>query len=60
VPGCATRDFVRFKNLGPRYALAKFAAECRRQSLRVANDPQERAVMDALESGLGDMTDWKS
>lgn len=38
----------------------KFAAECRRQSLRIAGDPEERKMMDALESGLDDVSDWKA
>ncbi len=35
-----------------------FAAECRRQSLLVADDPAERAIMDELES-LQDAEDWR-
>jgi hypothetical protein len=38
----------------------KFAAECRRQSLRVAADAEEHKVMEALESGLDDVPDWKT
>jgi hypothetical protein len=35
-----------------------FAAECRRQSLLVAADPAEQAIMDELES-LQDAEDWR-
>jgi hypothetical protein len=35
----------------------EFAAECRRQSLLVADDPAEQAVMDELEA-LQDIEDW--
>ena len=35
-----------------------FAAECRRQSLLVADDPAEQAIMDELES-LQDAEDWR-
>jgi Antitoxin MazE-like len=34
-----------------------FAAECRRQSLPVADDPVEQAIMDELEA-LQDVEDW--
>lgn len=36
-----------------------FAAECRRQSLLVANDPAEDALMDDLES-LQDGAGWST
>jgi Antitoxin MazE-like len=36
----------------------EFAAECRRQSLLVANDPAEHAIMDELET-LQDVEDWR-
>jgi hypothetical protein len=36
----------------------EFAAECRRQSLLVADDPAEQAIMDELE-GLQDVEDWR-
>ncbi len=35
-----------------------FAAECRRQSLLVANDPAEQAIMDELEA-LQDTDGWQ-
>jgi hypothetical protein len=35
-----------------------FAAECRRQSLLVADDPAEQVIMDELEA-LQDDTDWR-
>ncbi len=36
----------------------EFAAECRRQSLLVANDPAEQAIMEELEA-LQDLEDWR-
>ncbi len=36
----------------------EFAAECRRQSLLVADDPAEQAIMDELEA-LQDIEDWQ-
>jgi len=36
-----------------------FVAECRRQSLLVADDPAEQALMDELES-LQDAEDWRA
>lgn len=36
-----------------------FAAECRRQSLLVAGDPAEQAIMDELEA-LQDSEGWRS
>jgi hypothetical protein len=36
-----------------------FAAECRRQSLLVADDPAEHALMDELEE-LQDTSGWRS
>jgi hypothetical protein len=36
---------------------AAFAAECRRQSLLVAGDPAEEAIMDELEA-LQDTEGW--
>lgn len=36
---------------------SEFAEECRRQSLRVAADPAERALMDELEAML-DLEGW--
>ena len=38
---------------------AAFAAECRRQSLLVADDPAEDAVMDELELEQ-DVSGWRS
>ena len=38
---------------------AAFAAECRRQSLLVADDPAEDALMDELEQQQ-DMAGWSS
>jgi len=35
-----------------------FAAECRRQSLLVASDPADQAMMDELEA-LQDMHGWR-
>jgi hypothetical protein len=35
-----------------------FAAECRRQSLLIAEDPAEQAVMDELEA-LQDTEGWR-
>lgn len=35
----------------------EFAAECRRQSLLVANDPAEQQLMEELEA-LQDTTGW--
>ena len=35
-----------------------FAAECRRQSLRVADDPAEQAIMGELET-LQDTEGWR-
>jgi hypothetical protein len=35
----------------------EFAAECRRQSLLVADDPAEHALMDELEA-LQDLEGW--
>ena len=35
----------------------EFAAECRRQSLLVANDPAEQRLMEELEA-LQDTTGW--
>ena len=35
----------------------EFAEECRRQSLRVANDPAEQQLMEELET-LQDTTGW--
>lgn len=37
----------------------KFAAECRRQSLLLANDTAEREILAELEAALGDIEDWK-
>jgi hypothetical protein len=37
----------------------RFAAECRRQSLRVAGDASDRALAEELASGLDDLADWK-
>lgn len=36
----------------------EFAAECRRQSLLVADDPAEQTIMDELET-LQDVEDWR-
>jgi hypothetical protein len=36
-----------------------FAAECRRQSLLIAGDPAEQAIMDQLEA-LQDTEGWRS
>jgi hypothetical protein len=36
-----------------------FAAECRRQSLLVADDPAEHVIMEELES-LQDAENWRS
>ena len=36
-----------------------FAAECRRQSLLVAGDPAEQAIMDELEA-LQDVEGWRT
>jgi hypothetical protein len=36
----------------------EFAAECLRQSLLVADDPAEQAIMDELEA-LQDIEDWQ-
>ncbi|MBI3707930.1 MAG: antitoxin MazE family protein [Proteobacteria bacterium] len=38
----------------------RFAAACRRQSLRVAGDASDRAVAEELASVAGDLSDWKS
>jgi Protein of unknown function (DUF3018) len=38
---------------------AQFAEECRRQSLLIADDPAEQAIMDELET-LQDMHGWQS
>jgi RHH-type rel operon transcriptional repressor/antitoxin RelB len=35
-----------------------FAAECRRQSLLLRDDPQEQEITDFLES-IADTDDWK-
>jgi hypothetical protein len=39
----------------------KFAEECRRQSLLVANDPQEREILDWIEKAAegNDWGEWK-
>ncbi len=37
----------------------KFAEECRRQSLLVANDAAEQTILDELDATLRDIEDWK-
>ncbi|HZS56131.1 MAG TPA: antitoxin MazE family protein [Bryobacteraceae bacterium] len=36
----------------------KFAEECRRQSLLIANDPHESEILEWIEQ-VQDTTDWK-
>jgi len=38
----------------------KFAAECRRQSLLIANSSGEQEIMDWLEAVAVDLPDWKA
>lgn len=38
----------------------KFAAECRRQSLLIANSPGEQEIMDWLDAVAADLPDWKA
>lgn len=38
----------------------KFAAECRRQSLLIANNAREDELMDALEALAAETPDWKA
>jgi hypothetical protein len=58
------RDRMRAKGLRqiqlwvPDTRSPAFAAECRRQSLLVADDPAEDALMDELER-LQDLAGWR-
>jgi hypothetical protein len=58
------RERVRAKGLRqiqlwvPDTRSPQFAAECRRQSLLVADDPAEQTIMDELES-LHDFEGWR-
>jgi Protein of unknown function (DUF3018) len=59
------RDRMRAKGLRqiqlwvPDTRSTAFAAECRRQSLLVAEDPVEQAIMDELEA-LQSTESWRS
>ena len=37
----------------------RFAAEARRQSLRIARDPSEREILEVLERNI-DLSGWKA
>lgn len=37
----------------------KFAEECRRQSLLVANDAAEEVILSELDAAIEDIEDWK-
>ena len=58
------RDKMRAAGLRPVQVWAwdtsrpGFAEECRRQSLLVRDDPQERQVMDEMAS-VADWNDWR-
>ncbi len=52
------RGFRQIQLWVPDTRSPAFAAECRRQSLMVANDPAEQAIMAELEA-LQDTDGWR-
>lgn len=53
------RGFRQIQLWVPDTRSPAFAAECRRQSLLVADDPAEQEIMDELES-LQETDGWRS
>jgi hypothetical protein len=53
------RGFRQIQLWVPDTRSPAFAAECRRQSLLVAADPADQAIMDELEA-LQDTEGWRS